>query len=87
EHQPLLYVENDRPEKSRDLIQWLLSNGYRLYWHLPRLFNPANYFGESLNVFGNTISVNMLGVPRSSPIAVTDLREITSPDDQWRSRS
>ncbi|HXJ02835.1 MAG TPA: FkbM family methyltransferase, partial [Micropepsaceae bacterium] len=37
EHQPLLYVENDRPEKSRDLIQWLLSNGYRLYWHLPRL--------------------------------------------------
>ena len=84
EHQPILYVENDRGDKSRDLIEWLLTNGYRLYWHLPRLFNPENYFGETENVFGDTISVNMLCIARSKTIKAENFREITSPDDHWR---
>jgi FkbM family methyltransferase len=84
-HQPLLYVENNKPERSKELIQWLLANHYRLYWHLPPLFNPTNYFGEMKNVFGITISVNMLCVPKSKPSRVEGLREITSPDDRWYS--
>ena len=40
---------------------------------------------ETMNVFGNTISANMLCVPRSREIGDMGLREITSPDDQWRS--
>jgi FkbM family methyltransferase len=83
-YQPLLYVENDRAEKSRDLIQWLMTNGYRLYWHLPRMFNPKNYFAEAMNVFGNTVSINMLCVPRSKTISPKGLQEIASPDDSWR---
>ena len=31
---PLLYVENDRKEKSQALIQQIAALGYRLYWHL-----------------------------------------------------
>lgn len=83
-HRPYLYVENDRPESSPRLIEWLLRADYRLYWHLPSLFNPGNYFGESRNVFGDVISVNMLGIPRTQSVNVNGLREIVSPDDNWR---
>jgi FkbM family methyltransferase len=84
-HRPLLYVENNKPERSRDLIAWLLTNHYRPYWHLPPLFNPKNFFGETKNVFGITISANMLCVPKSRPSRVEGLREITSPEDRWYS--
>jgi FkbM family methyltransferase len=60
---PLLYVENDRREKSPELISSLLERDYRLFWHLPRLFNPNNHFGEKHDVFPGVISINMLGVP------------------------
>src|SRR5439155_9616126 len=41
---PVLYVENDRPEKSEALIDCIRSLGYRSYWHLPGDFNPENFF-------------------------------------------
>jgi FkbM family methyltransferase len=83
-HAPLLYVENDRQENSAALIERLFSLDYRLYWHLPHLFNPDNFFGEARNVFGNVLSVNMLGVHKTQNLAVEGLREITSPADWWR---
>ncbi len=84
--QPVLYVENDRQEKSALLIRQLLLMGYRLYWHLPLMFNRDNYFRVSENVFGGTVSVNMLGLHASAPQEITGLREITDPEDNWRSR-
>jgi FkbM family methyltransferase len=50
---PVLYVENDRTEKSRELIDLLRGFGYRLYWHLP-------YVNRQL--FEDTVSMNMLCV-------------------------
>jgi FkbM family methyltransferase len=82
-HKPFLYVENDRREKSKALIEWLLSKGYRLYWHTPPLFNPNNHFGEKKNVFAKTVSRNMLCVPRNKALK-SPLQEITSPDVNWR---
>jgi hypothetical protein len=80
----MLYVENDRAEKSAALIEQIMGLDYRLYWHLPRLFNSRNYFGETENVFGNLVSVNMLCIPREVGIGVTG-KEITSPSDSWKS--
>jgi FkbM family methyltransferase len=85
-HRPLLYVENDRQENSKALIDWLLTADYRLFWHLPALFNRANYFGREENIFGTVRSVNMLCIPRSSRVTITNFREILSPDDDWRRR-
>ena len=84
---PALYVENDRQEKSAALIEQLLALDYRLYWHLPPLFNPQNYFGNEENVFGNMVSANMLGLHASVSQNVTGFREITSPNDTWSSTS
>jgi FkbM family methyltransferase len=80
---PLLYVENDRAEKSAELIAWLLEHDYRLFWHLPQLFNPNNHFGEKHDAFPRVISINMLGVPRAMNMRM-ELHEIVSPDDDWR---
>ena len=83
-HAPILYVENDRQDNSAALIELLFSLDYRLYWHLPYLFNPDNFFGEARNVFGKVLSVNMLGVHKTRNLNVEGLREITSPTDWWR---
>jgi len=63
-HKPLLYVENDRKEKAADLIRFIASLGYDLFWHTPPLFHPENFFGNPHNVFGDIASLNMVCVPR-----------------------
>jgi FkbM family methyltransferase len=81
---PVLYVENDRADRSADLISLIQSYGYRLYWHLPPLYSPTNFRGDPENMFGNTISANMLCIPAEVPqSALTGLREVTGPSDQW----
>jgi FkbM family methyltransferase len=65
--QPILYVENDRPEKSAPLIRLIDELGYNMYWHMPPLFNPRNFAGNAENLFGKVVSVNMLCCPKNRP--------------------
>lgn len=81
---PFLYVENDRPANSAKLIELLLGRGYRLYWHLPKMFNPDNFFGNPQNVFPAVISINMFCVPRTFDLKLTGFHEIVSPQADWR---
>ena len=62
---PYLYVENDRPDQSDALIKTIYDLGYKMYWHTPPLFNPANYFGNSQNIFGQIVSKNMICIHKS----------------------
>ena len=55
--------------------------GYRLYWHLPALFNPDNYFRNCANLYPNIVSVNMLGVPRERAQNVSELVEIVNANE------
>lgn len=80
---PILYVENDRTEHSQRVIALIQSLGYRLWWHLPPLFNPDNFRNDKENVFENTVSVNMLCMPQQLAINI-NLPEIGTPDDDWR---
>jgi FkbM family methyltransferase len=61
--QPMLYFENDRADKSPELLDWVQSAGYRTWWHFPTLFNPDNVFGNSNNLFGAAVSINVLALP------------------------
>jgi len=84
-HRPYLYVENDRDERSGALITAIQNLEYRLFWHLPPLFNPANYAGSAANVFGPIVSANMLCVPVERDAGVADgLRIVSGPGDTWR---
>ena len=77
---PILYVENDRREKSAALIRRLDALGYALHWHAPPLFNPRNFLENPHNVFGRIISCNMLGLHRSAPRAFDGLAPVQIPD-------
>jgi FkbM family methyltransferase len=76
---PLLYVENDL-EKSKSLVSLLLELGYRIWWHIPMLFNADNFYGNSQNAYGGTASFNMFCC-QGDHEAANGLVEIKSPDD------
>lgn len=71
-HRPLLYVENDRLENSKTLIEWLWQADYLLWWHMPPLFNPKNHAKAAQDLF-NVVSINLLGIPAEKNISVKDL--------------
>ena len=48
---PILYLEDDREEKSKELVDFVKSMDYVVYKHLAPLFNPNNYFDCKENVF------------------------------------
>jgi len=86
-HKPILYVENDRENKSAELISYIHSLGYRMFWHLPPLFNSKNFYENSHNIFGkNVLSINMLCIHKDIPINLQGFREVTGPEDSWKKR-
>jgi FkbM family methyltransferase len=80
---PLLYLENDRAEKSAELISLAMGLGYRLWWHVTPLFNPDNFLKNPNNVFGGVVSINLLGQPAEAARPVAGLREVLHADDRW----
>lgn len=52
-HKPVLYVENDRENKSKALIEYIKSLDYEIYHHNAPLFNPNNFFENKNNVFAS----------------------------------
>ena len=73
---PILYVENDREEKAQQLIDYIKSHDYRLFVHIPFLFNAANYAGNDENIFGIFASRNMLCIHKSHNVSLSGLEEI-----------
>jgi FkbM family methyltransferase len=79
-HRPLLYVENDRIEKSRSLVALIMELGYRLWWHIPELYSKNNFFQVGENIFGKAASFNMICACHGHE-ATAGLVEIKSPDE------
>ena len=78
---PILYVENDRLDRSEELIRLIQSHDYRLWWHRPPLFNPNNWAGNKTNAWPNIVSFNMLGIHKSRTTNINGLREVTDPGE------
>jgi FkbM family methyltransferase len=78
---PLLYVEAHHAAHAPALIRLLGELDYRLWWHLPPLFNPGNHAGRSDNRFGGIVSLNMLGMPAERSTEVRGLRPVAGEDD------
>ena len=86
-HQPVLYVENDRIEKSKALIELIRSLGYRMFWHLPPLYNPQNYEGDRENIYPGIVSVNMLCIHQSKSMNIAGLKEVVDSDSHPMKKS
>ncbi len=76
---PWLYVENDRHEHSHELVHLIDGLGYRMYWHKPPLYNPNNYAGNPVNVFGGILSFNMLCMHRTTPVCLDGFEAVEVP--------
>jgi FkbM family methyltransferase len=84
-HRPFLYVENDRQDKSDALIGCIEMLGYRLYWHTPPMFNPANFAGDAHNLFPDIISINMLGIPTEHSLEMVGFSRVNKGDHPLQS--
>lgn len=82
-HRPVLYVENDRRDRSNKLISMIEDFGYDLWWHFAPLFNPDNFAGVPENIFDNVVSVNLLCVPKEHYSNITGFRKVSRPDEWW----
>ena len=75
-YQPLLYVAKETvgAESAGQTLPGLIASlGYHLYWHRSPHFSPQNYAGNSDNHFSNEFAVNMLCIPDSSTLRVSNL--------------
>ena len=77
---PFIYLENEKPEKSKRLIELLQSLDYRLFWHFPCYFNPKNFNNCLEDQYPGMNSVNMFCFHKSLDMDVADLSEVTDPD-------
>ncbi len=76
---PILYVENDRQDKSPELVRYIDSLGYAMYWHVPPLFSLKNFFQNPENVFGDVVSLNMLCIHRDQPHDMQGFQRVEVP--------
>ena len=60
---PFLYVENDRVDKSKELIELIWSLGYKCFWHCPPYYSKDNFYRNAQNIYPNIAAFNMLCVP------------------------
>ena len=73
---PILYVENDRVEKSEALLRLIDGLDYRMSWHLPPLFNPDNFYSKKKNAYPGMVSVNLLCIRRDVDVTLERFSEI-----------
>jgi FkbM family methyltransferase len=72
---PSIFAEVDEPEpgsgisieevtQNKKLIEFMKNFGYNVYDATSMLFNPNNYFNNSNNIFGNTVSFAVFCCPK-----------------------
>lgn len=79
---PIIYFEQNGPARYTECRALLESYDYKLFWHRPALFNPANYRAAP-NHIGDAAELNVLAVPpdRLDGLAGLNLIEATETFD------
>ena len=82
-HRPILYLENDIRPKSKDLLTYLFSLDYDLYWHIAPIFSADNFFGNSVNHWHpqGIVSLMVLAVPKEQASPMPGLAQIHNADE------
>ena len=85
---PVLYLENDRADKSPELLRLIDEMGYSSYWHTTAMYRPDNFANQAKDIFGaNAGSFNLLSIHRESGWSIVDEPEITDFDNAHPLRS
>ena len=59
-NRPIMYIEDDRPEKSLALQELIKGMDYTIERHYPRLFRENNFAGNPVNIWGQDYSSHNL---------------------------
>ncbi len=82
---PIVYCENNRAERSSQVLGALSRHGYKIWWHFVNYFNPNNHFAERENIFAPfRPEANIMCVHESARVVVKNLMAIAGPDDDWK---
>lgn len=80
---PIMYIENDRQDRSEALLRYLMETlDYKLWWHLPLMYNKDNFYGDSHDIKPGMVSVNVFALPKEYPAQVNNFVPILAPTDQ-----
>jgi len=80
---PMIFVENDRVETSRSLLEAIDAIGYSAYWHIAPYYDPQNFFGETQNVFARfQPEANIVALP--ADVKVEGMQMVEGLDDDWQ---
>lgn len=81
---PVLYLENDVPDKSEELLKYLLELDYNLYWHVAPIFSPNNFLSNPVNHWEPDViaSLMVLGIPKEQNLKIDTLQQIHTPQDR-----
>lgn len=76
----LIFVENDRVEHSKSLIETLWGMNYRLYWHISPLYSRDNYFANAANEYPGVHAYNMLCLPAEVEFELDERTRVVDSD-------
>jgi FkbM family methyltransferase len=78
---PIIYIENDRIDRSTQLLTYVQDLNYDMWWHIVRLYRSDNFANTKVNIFGNVASFNVLCIPKEKKVRVDGLRQVD--DVNW----
>jgi FkbM family methyltransferase len=76
EHRPLLYVRLSGLDRAQEEIAAIKHLGYRVWSHLPYLFNTDNHAGVDQNIFPGMVQQNAIAAPADGHFAFDDRLEL-----------
>jgi len=82
---PVIYMRNERDERSADLIRMLMDQGYRLWWHFPKLMDIINFRGDPVDAFEGGVQTYLFAVPAELAPEAGGLPEVLSPEESRHS--
>lgn len=82
---PVLFVENNTIDRSREIIETIHGLGYKCWWHISPYYNEKNYFQNENNVFAKfQPEANLLCFPEGYDTDIKGLTPIDGADDNWQ---
>lgn len=74
---PVLYLENNQPDKAEALISYIYSLGYKIYQHMAPVYNPNNFLNNPQAIHADYLESNILCIPNEKSHAYSvDLPEL-----------
>lgn len=74
---PIIFIENEIPDKAEKLTGTIIDYGYRGYWYRPPLYRHDNFHGVKRNIFPGTVALMQIYIPEEVDLEVKGCDEIS----------